>query len=177
MTPTLDRRSRRTREALAEAFNHLVLHRRQRRIAVRDMVDQANVGRSTFHDHYSSADDLALEALSRPFAILADDAAGLGDAGRLARLLDHFWENRQRARDMLGRRSGERAARLLAAQVEERLAGAELSLPPRLAALQLAEAALGPLRGWLAGEASCHSTALAQGLCRADEPLRAALVR
>lgn len=177
MAATLDRRSRRTRKALIEAFNHLFLHRRQRRVRVADIVAQADLGRSTFYDHYSSAEDIALEALSRPFAILADAAAGAGDTERLGRLLDHFWENRGRARDTLGGRNGERAARLLVSQVEERIAEAELILPPRLAALQLADAALGPLRGWVAGEASCTSAALAEAICRGGERMRSSLAR
>ena len=58
-----DRRITRTRNALIGAFNHLVLHRRQRHIRVADIVAQANVGRSTFYEHYSSADDILIAAL------------------------------------------------------------------------------------------------------------------
>src|SRR4051812_2411808 len=61
-----DRRIARTREALIGAFNHLVLNRRQRHIRVADIVAEANVGRSTFYEHYSSADDILLQALARP---------------------------------------------------------------------------------------------------------------
>ena len=172
-----DRRVRRTRAALIEAFNHLLLHRRQERIRVSDIVAKADVGRSTFYDHYGGVDDIHMEALSRPFAILADAAAGRGDIERLEPLLAHFWENRQRARVTLSGRTGEKAVRLLADMVEARLqeGGAELALPTRLAALQLATAALAPIRGWVAAEAPCTAEILALGICRGGEQLLASL--
>ena len=170
-----DRRVARTRTALIEAFNHLVLSRRKRQIKVADIIARANVGRSTFYEHYRSADHLHLEALSRPLATLADAAAGKGDEARLEQLLTHFWENRQRAREHLNGRDGERTARLLADMVEQRLEGIQTAIPARLAALQLAGAAMGPLRGWLTAEAPCSAKALAATICRCGRQMIAAL--
>jgi AcrR family transcriptional regulator len=164
---------RRTRAALVEAFNHLVLRGGPRTIKVADIVAQAKVGRSTFYDHYSGPEAIHMEALARPFALLADAAAGEGDAERLEGLLRHFWENRQRARDVLQGRTGEKAARLLAELVEERLSrrAAEADIPVRLHAAQLAQAALAPVRGWLLGEASCTAEALARSICEGGRRL------
>ncbi len=165
----------RTRTALIEAFNHLVLSRRNKRIRVSDIVAEANVGRSTFYEHYRSADDIHMEALSRPFGMLADAAAGQGDPERLASLLSHFWENRQRARESLTGRGGERAARMLADLVEQRLGETVLAIPRRLAALQLAEAAYAPMRGWLLAEAPCTPAVLAASICRCGRQMLDAL--
>lgn len=170
-----DRRIARTREALIGAFNHLVLARRQRHIRVADIVAEANIGRSTFYEHFSSADDILLQSLARPMAALADAAAGKGDAGAVTFLLAHFWENRQRARDMMAGRMDERMMRLLASMVEERLEGRALTIPARLAALQLAQATLGPVRGWVAAEAPCSPEALAAAICRCGEAIVASL--
>lgn len=170
-----DRRVTRTRTALIEAFNHLVLSRRHKRIRVSDIVAEANVGRSTFYEHYRSAEDIHMEALSRPFAMLADAAAGKGEPERLANLLSHFWENRQRARDTITGRNGERAGRLLAELVEQRLGETALIIPTRLAALQLAEAAFAPVRGWLLAEAPCTPAALSVSICRCGQQMLAAL--
>ena len=172
-----DRRVRRTRSALIEAFNQLLLSRKRERIRVADIVAKADVGRSTFYEHYGSADDIHMAALSRPFAILADAAAGEGDAERLKNLLDHFWENRQRARATFSGRTGDKAARLLAAMVAARLQRRRVALvlPLRLASLQLAHAALAPLRGWVGAEAPCRSAVLAESLCRSGERLVEAL--
>ena len=172
-----DRRVARTRSRLIEAFNQLLLHRRRRPIRVADIVAEAKVGRSTFYEHYSGPEAIHLEAMARPLALLADAAAGDGDPERLAFLLRHFWENRQRARDSFSGRLGEKAARLLADLVEARLAarGAETAIARRIAAVQLAEAALAPVRAWVSGEAPCSAEALADSLCRTGAELTAAL--
>jgi AcrR family transcriptional regulator len=172
-----DSRVRRTRAALIGAFDHLILSRRRRPIRVADIVAQANVGRSTFYEHYGSADEIHMAALARPFAILADAAAGAGDEAKLTGLLVHFWGNRQRARESFMGRMHDKVTRLLAAMVEERLEGEadKLAIPPRLAALQLAEAALAPIRGWVTAEAPCAAEALAGAICRCGRALREAL--
>ena len=156
------RRSLRTRQALVEAFGRLVL-RRHRHIRVADVIEEAGVGRSTFYDHYSGAEALHLEALKRPFGPLADAAAGQGDEESLTSILAHFWDYRQRARQSINGKS----ERLLAQMIAERLDGQRLRIPARLAARQLAAAALTPVAAWLSGEASCTPRALAQSICRA----------
>ena len=174
-----DRRVRRTRAALIEAFNHLVLQRGKGKIRVADIVARADVGRSTFYEHFSGAEAIQMEALARPLAVLADAAAGQGDPARIEALLDHFWDNRRLARDTFAGRTGEQAARLLADLVEDRLrgAGAEFEIPLRLAALQLATAALAPVRGWVLAEAPCTAAVLARSLCRSGRALTAGLGR
>ncbi|MBV9882306.1 MAG: hypothetical protein JO276_04795 [Sphingomonadaceae bacterium] len=174
-----DRRTVRTRTALIHAFDQLVLGRAKRKIRVADIVAEANVGRSTFYEHYGSADEIHMAALARPFAILADAAAGLGEETRLTGLLAHFWDYRQQARGSLSDRTGEKAARMLADLVEERLRPDEaaLALPLRLAAMQLAEAALAPIRGWITAEAPATSEMLAAAICTCGRAMRAALQR
>lgn len=174
MGETGQTRSTRTRNAIIHAFNLLVVQRRQRRIGVRDVVSEARVGRSTFYEHFSSAEAVHMAALSRPFAILADAAAGRGEPAATARLLAHFWENRGRAPETFGGRTGEQSRRLLRELVEERLEE-RLALPRRLAAQQLAGAALAPVQAWLLGEAPSTPEALAEALCRSGAVLAAAL--
>ena len=168
----------RTRTALIEAFNHLALNHRKN-IRVADITALANVGRSTFYEHYRSADDIHLQAMARPFATLADAAAGMGDEERLTHLMQHFWENRQLARTSFMGRMHDKVNRLLASMIEDRLRGEEdaLAIPPRLAAMQLAEAALAPIRGWVTAEAPCAAEALAGALCRCGRAMRAALAK
>ena len=175
MAEARDRRVRRTRSAVLGAFNQLFLGRR-REIKAADLIAEAKVGRSTFYDHYSSADEVLLEALRQPFATLADAAIGDGDPKAARWLVEHFWENRQRARDLFDNaRMRERVARLLAEMVAERLQGADLAIPAELAAAQLADAALAPLRAWLRAEAPAKPAALAESLCRTGAALREAL--
>lgn len=173
--PSEDRRARRTRAAVVGAFNRLFLGRRRGRIGVAEIAREAEVGRSTLYEHFGGAHGVLLEALKRPFGALADAAAGHGDPAALAAMLAHFWENRQRAPELLTGREGERVARLLSGMVEERLAAAPLDLALPLAARMLAESALAPIRLWLLGEAPAAPAALADAICRSGRALRAAL--
>ena len=56
MTKT-DRRVQRTRELLQKALIALISERRYDAITIQDIVDRANVGRTTFYLHYSSKDE------------------------------------------------------------------------------------------------------------------------
>jgi len=164
-----DRRVRRTRGALIAAWNHLVLNRR-RDIRVGDVVAVAGVGRSTFYDHYSSAEALHLDALRGPFSLIADAAAGRSDGSKLLYLLEHFWEYRSSARQSF---DGS-AERLLASMIEERLAGEQLSIPGRIVSRQLAATVLTPIVAWVSGEAWCTPAELAGAiLCSARAQLGA----
>lgn len=62
-----DRRVRRTRGALTGAFARLVHGRRYGEIRVQDILEQADVGRSTFYDHYRGKDDLLLDSMGPLF--------------------------------------------------------------------------------------------------------------
>lgn len=55
---TIDRRSRRTRLTLHETLMRLVVERGYDEISVSDIVEVANVGRSTFYAHFTDKDDL-----------------------------------------------------------------------------------------------------------------------
>jgi AcrR family transcriptional regulator len=61
-TPTrkTDRRVRRTRNALGDALMALMQERPFESITVQDILDRAQIGRSTFYAHYRDKDDLFL---------------------------------------------------------------------------------------------------------------------
>ncbi len=67
-----DRRSKRTQRILHEALMSLMLEKRYDAITVQDIIDRADVGRSTFYAHYRDKEDLMasvwvymIEVLSR----------------------------------------------------------------------------------------------------------------
>jgi AcrR family transcriptional regulator len=70
--PAGDRRVRRTRAALQRALIELVAEQDLSRISVADLVDRADVSRSTFYDHYRDVHELA-EAASTS---MIDDLLG-----------------------------------------------------------------------------------------------------
>ena len=158
-----DRRVRRTRRALISAFNRLVTERRLDDIKVADIIAAADVGRSTFYEHYSGRRDIHIDAMATPMSVLADAATGRGDEDALTALLEHFWQNRALARSTLQGDNAKAAIRLLADQITDRLnerPGAT-DLPVRLAAMQMAQGHLGLVLAWVSGEASARPAQLA----------------
>ncbi len=57
-TQKVDRRIQRTRQLLQDALITLILEKGYDKITVQDIIDEANVGRSTFYAHYLDKDDL-----------------------------------------------------------------------------------------------------------------------
>jgi len=55
---TTDRRTQKTKKFLAEALKQLILEKGYDAVTVQDIIDRADVGRSTFYAHYEGKDQL-----------------------------------------------------------------------------------------------------------------------
>jgi AcrR family transcriptional regulator len=58
--PKMDRRVKRTRELLQRSLIELISERDYDSITVQNIVDRANLARTTFYMHYTSKEDLFL---------------------------------------------------------------------------------------------------------------------
>lgn len=60
----VDRRVQRTRRALHQALQELILEKRYDKITVQDIIDRADVGRSTFYAHFLDKEDLLIQGVA-----------------------------------------------------------------------------------------------------------------
>jgi AcrR family transcriptional regulator len=80
-----DRRVRRTQEALIFALINLVVEKRYDAITIQDLLDRADVGRSTFYSHFRGKDDLLLRSWERLLETLDSDMYRRREGGESAR--------------------------------------------------------------------------------------------
>lgn len=73
MTETMDRRAARTRRSLHRALMSLILRKNYADITVQNIIDEADIGRSTFYAHYTGKEDL----LRTGFEVLRAELAGV----------------------------------------------------------------------------------------------------
>jgi len=147
MTET-DRRVRRTRRILGEALVELVLEKGYDSITVQDILDRADVGRSTFYAHYKNKQGLLEESLQHPSTALAACVAADTRPQDLLPLLAHF--SQQKARNRVFFETPIRAlwVKTLARVIETRLTRGARS---RLTALLVAELQIALITHWLSG--------------------------
>lgn len=60
-----DRRSQRTRQLISDAFVELLLEKGYEAMSIRDVIERANVGRSTFYSHFKDKEELFVSQLDR----------------------------------------------------------------------------------------------------------------
>ncbi len=71
MSDKNDRRSQRTRHLLGEALVALIREKDYNTITVSDIIERANIGRSTFYAHYRDKDALFVGELERVIEVLS----------------------------------------------------------------------------------------------------------
>lgn len=158
-----DRRSQRTRQLLGQALTALMGERRYDTITVQDIIDRANVGRSTFYAHYLDKEDLLVSEFTRVLDLLTRqiEPTGQAEPQRLLALAPFFEHVRGHqhlyrallrggAIELILKTSRERFRQ----QIEQRLrallpSGQTPGAPPELVADYLAGAILSLLTWWM----------------------------
>ena len=100
----MDRRQQKTRAAIFSAFTGLLAEKSYSRITVQEIIDEANVGRSTFYAHFETKDDLLKALCEELFGHIISSAAdcththglysdGTAPESVFCHLLQHLQEN------------------------------------------------------------------------------------
>ena len=158
-----DRRSQRTRQMLSAALVDLMLQKRYVEITVQDIIDRANVGRSTFYAHYLDKDDLLVSDFTRVLDALSEHVRQQEPIDqRTPQLLALFFEQvgahhhlykalvRGGGIDLLYRKGHERLRRNIQQHLEELLpVGQTPAVPLPLVADYMAGVILTMLKWWL----------------------------
>jgi len=95
----VDARVRKTRDALGDALVELMQEKPFDSITVQDVLDRANVGRSTFYSHFSDKEDLQLSDADEFFEGISMALSAHGDKSErvfpVKEFFQHVFEARQ----------------------------------------------------------------------------------
>jgi AcrR family transcriptional regulator len=162
-TKGVDRRVRRTRQLLQEALLALILEKGYDAITVQDVIDRADVGRSTFYAHFQDKEDLFLsefEMLRSMFEQhMVAASPGTQDPWELTLVMFRHAQDQHRLyKALAGKQAGSIALthiqRYLAALLREHLRPAmsrktKAPVPPDVVAHYLVSSFMGLLTWWL----------------------------
>jgi len=137
-----DRRVRRTRSALRDAFLALMTEKGYEAVTVQDLIDRADIGRSTFYAHYTDKSDLLRDMLSEMRSLVEHDPGPDGaDRRRPLRFGGLMFRHVEDQRDLLRALLGRPGTGVFATEIQELLtdlarreleALCRISDPPRL---------------------------------------------
>ena len=74
----MDRRQKKTREAIFEAFSGLLSEKNLNKITVGEIIERADVGRATFYSHFETKDHLTEELCEELFSNIFESNTGNG---------------------------------------------------------------------------------------------------
>ena len=164
----VDRRVQRTRQLLSDALMSLIVEKDYNSITVQNIIDRANLGRSTFYTHYQDKEDLLLSGIEEVVHHLIGsvdnapmEAEGNGQSRRILSTLPifrHAQEQHRLHQAMVGGRGLEVIIKTiqihLSGHIQKQIelllpAGQTPSVPPPVIANYLAGTLLTLLTWWL----------------------------
>lgn len=136
----MDRRQRKTRAAIFRAFSHLLAEKHYSRISVQDIIDEADVGRTTFYAHFQTKEDLLNQMCEDIFSHVFSAVRQREDAhdfssqpatlsNELTHLLYHLQERQQDISNLFSGESGDIFLKYFKAQLTKAFHGMKKLFP------------------------------------------------
>jgi AcrR family transcriptional regulator len=160
---TEDRRIQRTRKLLQDALLALILEKSYEDVTVQDVIDRANVGRSTFYAHFQDKEDLLLsefDTFQTMFEkhLLIQPATDTSPWSLSLVMFQHAQDNTQLYKALAGKQGGSPAlaylqrylSTLLHAHLKQQSSKKEnVQVPPEILAHFLVHSFMSLLTWWL----------------------------
>lgn len=186
----LDRRIQRTRQLLQEAMLALILEKGYDAVTVQDVIDRANVGRSTFYAHFRDREDLFLSGFENMRAQfeqhLATQPASDGDPWKLNLVMFQHAQSQHRLYKALAGKQGGKIMlahiyRYLTPLIREHLqeqsrGGKQGLVPPDVLAHFLVSSLMALLTWWLDNDLPYSAERMSDMLRQLTEPGVTALI-
>lgn len=126
----MDRRQQKTRQAIFTAFGTLLEKKNYNNITVQEIIDEANVGRSTFYAHFETKDELlramCTDIFHHVFSVELKQeknhdfsSNNYGLEKKITHILYHLQENQKNLKGILTCESGELFMRYFKQYLEE----------------------------------------------------------
>jgi AcrR family transcriptional regulator len=170
----MDRRRRKTREAIVASFTRLFFERGYHGFSMNAVAESADIGRSTLYTHFRRKEEVLGASLGPHLDILADSLNPAAD-DVLVRLMRHFWDGRKHRAIFSPGPCRNILLSLLAERIEQRLEASGWRIPRPLAAQLIADHQLSLIDQWLSRYGSLSPPEVAEILARNAGSLRDSL--
>ena len=101
----VDRRIQRTKKLLWDSLISLILRKGYDQITIQDIIDEANIGRSTFYSHYENKEQLLFSGQPHLTEMLFQQGEE-GTGVSFTTVFRHAWDNKDVAKALFGKQSG-----------------------------------------------------------------------
>jgi len=157
----IDRRKSKTIAALRTALIDLMLEKHYDTITVQDIIDRANVGRSTFYSHFRDKEDLLVGDWKRFFQLIADNTNLTAEQGKRVAPIEGMFLHLQHMHalyralvrsgktDRLFSVGSEYLAQKLEGKIKTSFPLDKFTVPPEFLAHYLSLQIFGTLKWWL----------------------------
>ncbi len=150
-----DRRFNKTENAINSAFIELIRTKRYDKITVQNILDKADIGRTTFYSHYQTKDELLSAVISNIMESLTAVSIDEEPIIPVAQVLEHIKENQSAIKSLLTSDNADLISNHIKGYWSEKLAGKFYSeaekrkIPINLYVNHIITSFIGLTRWWL----------------------------